>query len=151
MQSLPVKAKQRLLDHGSVLLELDTKVLGVECTFKLLDSLGFVELDLDSERLLGLYRVDSQIVSGSVGTSDTFDPAVRGLDLEIPTVLQVRSVKWSLIDTYSGVMSHLIGHVLPAPQPLWVDTNLDQKELSSSKEITKSLVIDNTLRISLVQ
>ena len=76
MQSLPVKTKQRLLDHGSVLLELDTKVLGVECTFKLLDSLRFVELDLDSERLLGLDRVDSQIVSGSVGTTDTFDPAV---------------------------------------------------------------------------
>ena len=151
MQSLPVKTKQRLLDHGSVLLELDTKVLGVECTFKLLDSLRFVELDLDSERLLGLDRVDSQIVSGSVGTSDAFDPAVRGLDLEIPTVLWVSRCVHMQKKTYSSVMSHLVGHVLPAPQPLWVDTDLDQEELSSSKEITKSLVVDNTLWISLVR
>jgi len=35
--------------------------------------------------------------------------------------------------------------VLPASEPLWVDTNLGQEEVCSSKEVTKSLVVDGTL------
>jgi hypothetical protein len=49
---------------------------------------------------------------------------------------------------YSGVMSHLVRHVLPTPEPLWVDTNLGQEEVSSSKEVTESLVVDGALHIS---
>jgi hypothetical protein len=33
--------------------------------------------------------VDSQIVCRSVGTSNTLDPSVRGLDLKVPAVLSV--------------------------------------------------------------
>ena len=43
-------------------------------------------------------------------------------------------------------MSHLVGHVLPAPEPLWVDTDLGQEEVCSSQEVTESLVVDGTLQ-----
>ena len=46
-------------------------------------------------------------------------------------------------------MSHLVGHVLPAPEPLWVDTDLGQEEVCSSKEVTESLVVYGTLQVSL--
>jgi hypothetical protein len=49
---------------------------------------------------------------------------------------------------YSSVMSHLIGHVLPTPEPLWVDANLGQEEVCSSEEVTESLVVDGALLIS---
>lgn len=76
LQTLPVKTQQGLLDHTRILLELDTKILGVEGAFQLLDSPRLVELDLNSQRLFRLDRVDSQVVSRSVGATNTFDPAV---------------------------------------------------------------------------
>lgn len=42
-------------------------------------------------------------------------------------------------------MSHFVSHVLPAPQPSRVYTNLGQEQLSSTEEVTKGLIIDDTL------
>jgi len=43
-------------------------------------------------------------------------------------------------------VSHLVGHVLSASQSCGVDTNLGEEELSSSKEVTEGLVVDDLLR-----
>lgn len=87
LQLFLLKAEQSLLDHSSVLLELHTESFGVKGAFELLDSSGLVETLLDSKRLLGSDRVDGKVISGSVRATDTLYPAVRGLDLKVPTVL----------------------------------------------------------------
>ena len=47
--------------------------------------------------------------------------------------------------TYSGVVGHLVSHVLPAAHLLGVDTNLFEEELDTAEEVAKSLVVDNLL------
>lgn len=149
LQLVLLKTKQSLLDHSSVLLKLHAKSLGVKGAFKLLDSPGLLETLLDSERLLSSDRVDGKVISGSVRATDTLDPAIRGLDLKVPTVLLKVSTGTDWLDiknwAYSGVMGHFVSHVLPASQPSRVYTDLGQEQLSSTEEVTKSLVVDDTL------
>lgn len=53
----------------------------------------FRQVLLDDELLLGLVGVNRQIVCASIGTTDAFDPTVRGFDFEIPTVLDPEKQK----------------------------------------------------------
>lgn len=81
------------LDRLCVLLELHAEGLGHKLDIELLVDVGFGQVLLDHKLLLGSVRVDSQVVRASVSTADTFDPSVRRLDLEIPTVLQIRMLQ----------------------------------------------------------
>lgn len=89
LQLVLFQAEDGLFDDGGVFLEFDTKVLGVKRALELLHSDRLVESLLDSQWLLRLDRVNSQVVCRSVGTTDTLDPSVRGLNLKVPAVLSV--------------------------------------------------------------
>ena len=54
-----------------------------------------------------------KIVSGPIGATDAFDPAVSGLDFRVPAI--------------AGVVSHLVVHVLPESDSIWRDANLTAK------------------------
>lgn len=112
------------------LLEQRAELLLVVLAHELVLNERLVELLLDLELDLGSGLVDRKIVGRSVSTADTLDPAVRGLELGIPTV--------------SSVMGHLVGHVLSESESLGVDTNLDQEQVDSSNEVTESLVVDQS-------
>lgn len=75
------------LDGLGVLLELHSEGFSNELDIEFLVNVRFRQAFLDNELLLGFVRVHSQIVGTSVRTTDTFDPSVRRLDFEIPTVL----------------------------------------------------------------
>ena len=75
------------LDVSGVLLEFHTEGLGFEDGLKLVVDVGFAQCLLDDQLLLSLVCVDGQIIRRSVGATDTLDPPVRRLDLEVPAVL----------------------------------------------------------------
>lgn len=119
-----------LLDGLGGLLEQRTELLLVVLADKLVLDQRSVQLLLNLQLDLGSSLVDGQIVGRSVSTADTLDPAVGGVQLSVPTV--------------GGVMGHLVGHVLSESESVGVDTNLDQEQVDSSKEVTQSLVINET-------
>jgi hypothetical protein len=80
--------------------------------------------------------VRTPVDSPSVGTADTFNPAIRGQELSIPTV--------------GCIMGHLIGHVLPKSDFLWVDTNTKKEQLYPSKATRLEGTVSYYLDMSLV-
>lgn len=79
------------LDAPGVLLELHAESLGLEDRLELVVDIGLAQGFLDNELLLGLVGVDGQVVGGSIGAADTFNPSVRRLDLKVPAVLCKRA------------------------------------------------------------
>lgn len=93
------------LDGLCVLLEFHTEGLGHELDIQLLVNIGLGQAFLDDELLLGSVGVNSQVVCASVSTTDTLDPAIGGLDLEVPTVL--KSVLTRLVQAKSWLHGSL--------------------------------------------
>lgn len=93
------------LDSLRVFLEFHTEGLGHELDIELLVNVGFGQAFLDDELLLGSVGVNSQVVCASIGTADTLDPAVGGLDLKVPTVL--KRVLTYLVQARSSMHGHL--------------------------------------------
>ncbi|KAI6766565.1 hypothetical protein HG531_011787 [Fusarium graminearum] len=128
-------SQESSLDSLGILLELRTKLLPLDINLPLLNNEGSLTLLTHNQRGTGLLGVHAQIVSTSVGTTNTLNPARAGEQLGIPTV--------------ASVMSHLVGHVLTEAQLVHVDTNLLQELVDASKEIAESLVVNETILNSL--
>ena len=77
-------------------------------------------------------KVLAEIVCGPVGAADALHPYVGGEQLCVPAV--------------AGVVRHLVGHVLPEPEPGRVDTDLDQEELDARHEVAQGLVGNSALK-----
>jgi len=71
----------------------------------------------------------SQVVSRSIGTAYTLDPAVRAVQLGIPAV--------------GGVVSHLVGHVLTEAHFGVVDTEFEEEVLDAHDEVAQGLVVND--------
>jgi hypothetical protein len=84
---LGLESNDSCLDVPGIFLELHSEGLSIETRLELLVDVRLGQGLLDDKLLLGLVGVYSQVVSRSVGTTNTLDPSVRGLNLEIPTVL----------------------------------------------------------------
>jgi hypothetical protein len=123
------------LDSLGILLELRTKLLPLDIDLPLLNDKRSLTLLTHNQGSTGLLGVHAQIVSTSVGTANTLDPARAGEQLSIPTV--------------ASVVSHLVGHVLTEAQLGHVNTNFLQELVDASKEVAQGLVIDKTILDSL--
>ena len=62
-----------------------------------------------------------QIITATVGTANTLDPAVRGLTLQITAIV--------------GIVRHFIVHVLPKSESLFVKADSGGEEMDSAHEV----------------
>jgi phosphohistidine swiveling domain-containing protein len=72
-----------------------------------------------------------EIISRSVCTTYTLEPAIRALNLRVPTIL--------------GVMSHLVCKMLTESEAILIDSQFRQKQVSPCNEVTQGFVVYNTL------
>ncbi|KAH3663851.1 hypothetical protein OGAPHI_005254 [Ogataea philodendri] len=119
-----------LLHLWSVFSELWTKPFLVDLALESLNHLWLGQSLSDTQLLLGSSRVHSQVVGRSVGTTNTLDPSIRGLQLCVPTVL--------------GIMGHLVRHVLSESESVRVDTDLDQEQVDSGQKVSQGLVVHHS-------
>mmetsp|Transcript_22306 Transcript_22306/g.40241 ORF Transcript_22306/g.40241 Transcript_22306/m.40241 type:complete len:320 (-) Transcript_22306:742-1701(-) len=92
--------------------------------------LGLVEFLSGQHGGLGDLAVHVQIETRPIGVSHALNPAIGGLDFQIPTI--------------GCIMSHFRRQVLPKPETFWIHPNLFQKELRPGHKISQRLIIDKT-------
>mmetsp|Transcript_5064 Transcript_5064/g.14693 ORF Transcript_5064/g.14693 Transcript_5064/m.14693 type:complete len:279 (+) Transcript_5064:687-1523(+) len=113
-----------------VLLENHPNLLSVEFQLGDLDFLGSIVLDSGNHRCVGCLGVDIQIVTGTIGVANAFNPTIAGLYFQIPTV--------------GGVVSHFSGQVLSETKPFRVHSDLFHVQLGSSHKVSQCFVVHQT-------
>ena len=71
-----------------------------------------------------------QVKCAAVRTANAFNPSIRRMDLGVPTV--------------TGIVRHLIVHVLAETQSFRIDPNSLEEQEDAAKEVSESLVVDHT-------
>jgi hypothetical protein len=75
--------------------------------------------------------VASEVVAGPVRTPNTLHPPVRGKAFGIPAV--------------TGIVGHLVAHVLTKPQLRRVNSDSSQEQVNTTYEVAESLVCHQPL------